>query len=119
MKSAPVPPYGVAIQQAFVSGDLSRMKKAAAEAEQYLKKHGDIAQALKELREEIGRLEDPQRAGAADVIPYGDPIRAALASGDLQRMKQVIRSTEKWLEGVREVKAALTELKREVAQRKP
>lgn len=117
MKSATVPPYGVAIQDAIVSGDLSRMKKAAEEAERYLKTHGDVAQALKDLREEIVRLETSGRAGASDIVPYGDPIRAALASGDLQRMNHMIRSTEDWLRRVREVEAALADLKREAASR--
>lgn len=53
----PIPPYGVAIQQAVASGDLITMKRVAAEAETYLKEHGDVAAALEALRAEISRHE--------------------------------------------------------------
>jgi hypothetical protein len=52
-----IPPYGVAIQQAVASGDLSQMKKTAADAEQHLRDHGDVGAALAVLKIEIAKLE--------------------------------------------------------------
>ena len=54
--SHPVPPYGVAIQNAVASGDLAKMKQAAAEAEAYLHQHGDVSAALEALKIEIAKL---------------------------------------------------------------
>ncbi len=59
-KQKPVVPvilYGVGIQQAVASGDLSAMKKIAAEAEAYLMSHGDVGAALEALKIEIAKLE--------------------------------------------------------------
>ena len=53
----PVVLYGVGIHQAAASGDLSRMKKIAAEAEAWLAKHGNIRAALEALKIEIAKLE--------------------------------------------------------------
>jgi len=53
----PVVLYGVPIQQAIASGDLSRMKKIAAEAEAYLQEHGDVWAALEALKAEIAKAE--------------------------------------------------------------
>jgi len=53
----PVPPYGIAIQQAVASGDLKQMKQTAAAAEQHLKDHGDVRAALAVLKIEIAKLE--------------------------------------------------------------
>lgn len=53
----PVVLYGVPIQQAIASGDLSQMKKLAVEAEAYLKEHGDVRAALEALKVEIARAE--------------------------------------------------------------
>jgi hypothetical protein len=50
-------PYGVAIQQAVASGDLQRMKAAAADAEKYLSEHGNVSAALEALRIEISKAE--------------------------------------------------------------
>jgi hypothetical protein len=52
-----VRPYGVAIQQAVASGDLQRMKAAAAAAEKYLSEHGNVSAALEALRIEISKAE--------------------------------------------------------------
>lgn len=41
------------------------------------------------------------------VPPYGDPIRKAIARGDVQEMRQLAVSTRKWLD---EVNGALAEL---------
>ena len=52
-----VPPYGVAIREAVVSGDLDRMKAAKKDAEDYLKQYGNVPAALESLRLEIAKLE--------------------------------------------------------------
>lgn len=54
---APVPPYGVTMRDAVASGDLARMKEAAAEAEEHLREYGDVAAALEVLKFEIAKLE--------------------------------------------------------------
>lgn len=41
------------------------------------------------------------------VPPYGDPIRKAIARGDVQEMRKLAVSTRRWLD---EVNAALAEL---------
>jgi Domain of unknown function (DUF1843) len=53
----PVILYGVGIHQAAASGDLAAMKKIAAEAEAFLKSHGDVGAALEALKIEIAKLE--------------------------------------------------------------
>lgn len=52
-----VPPYGVAIQEAVASGDLTKMKEAARQAEEYTREWGDVSSALEVLKLEISRLE--------------------------------------------------------------
>jgi hypothetical protein len=52
-----VRPYGVAIQQAAASGDLAKMKTAAADADAYLQQCGNISAALELLKAEIAKLE--------------------------------------------------------------
>jgi len=54
---AAVPPYGVTIRDAVASGDLDRMKTAAAEAEEHLRGFGNVAAALEVLKLEIAKLE--------------------------------------------------------------
>ncbi|HVE10736.1 MAG TPA: DUF1842 domain-containing protein [Paraburkholderia sp.] len=51
------PLYGVGIQQATASGDLSRMKALASEAEQQLANSDQLKSALASLNAEIARLE--------------------------------------------------------------
>jgi hypothetical protein len=53
----PIPPYGVAIQQAIAGGSLDHMKRVAKEAETYLSEHGDVRSALEALKVEIARHE--------------------------------------------------------------
>ncbi|WP_082411273.1 DUF1843 domain-containing protein [Methylogaea oryzae] len=53
----PVILYGVAMQQAAASGDISRMKEVCRQAEDYLEKVGDISAALQVLKVEIAKLE--------------------------------------------------------------
>jgi len=116
MTNPVVPPYGVAIQEAIASGDLAKMQKVADQAESYLREVREIPPLLGILKQEIVRLGGPSRAGAADVVPYGDPMRAAAASGDLDRMKQMIHIAENWLAKVSDVQNALIDLKVEVAR---
>jgi primosomal protein N' len=52
-----IPPYGVAIQEAVASGDLSKMKEAAQQAEQYVREWGDVSSALEVLKLEISKME--------------------------------------------------------------
>ncbi|WP_323117815.1 DUF1842 domain-containing protein [Burkholderia alba] len=52
----PVPLYGVGLQEARASGDLSRMKALARQAEQQLADHDAISAALAKLETEISRL---------------------------------------------------------------
>lgn len=56
----PVILYGVGIHHAAASGNLSEMKKIAAEAEAYLSAHGDISAALQTLKIAIAKLEGKQ-----------------------------------------------------------
>jgi len=55
--SHPVPPYGVAIQQAIAKGDLSQMKQVAREAEEHLAQTGNLPVALAILKVEIAKAE--------------------------------------------------------------
>ncbi len=55
--SHPVPPYGTAIQQAIVKGDLAEMKQLVKQAEQFLADNGDIQAALEVLKIEVLKLE--------------------------------------------------------------
>ncbi|HEX4303472.1 MAG TPA: DUF1843 domain-containing protein [Rhizomicrobium sp.] len=52
-----VEPYGTAIQQAVVSGNLKSMKAVAKAAEQHLAQYGDVRTALALLKMEIAKLE--------------------------------------------------------------
>jgi hypothetical protein len=49
--------YGVAIQQAAVSGDLAKMREIRAQAEAHLANHGDVSAALEMLKAEIAKAE--------------------------------------------------------------
>ena len=49
--------YGVTIHNAAASGDLAKMKATAAEAEHYLREHGNVSAALEALKIEIAKLE--------------------------------------------------------------
>lgn len=51
----PVPPYGVAIQEAIASGDVERMRQVAQEAEAWLKQAEEIRPALEALRAELAQ----------------------------------------------------------------
>jgi hypothetical protein len=49
----PIPPYGVAIQEAIASGDNARMQQAAQDAEKWLKQADEVRAALAQLREHM------------------------------------------------------------------
>ncbi|MGZ8182983.1 MAG: DUF1843 domain-containing protein [Methylobacter sp.] len=53
----PIPPYGVAIQEAVASGNLNKMKEVCHQAEEHLKNAGNISAALQMLKIEIAKLE--------------------------------------------------------------
>jgi hypothetical protein len=55
--SHPVPPYGVAIQQAIAKGDLAHMKQVAKDVEDYLNQAGNLPAALTILKAEIAKAE--------------------------------------------------------------
>ncbi|AWB08783.1 DUF1843 domain-containing protein (plasmid) [Azospirillum humicireducens] len=53
----PRPMYMAAMTEAIASGDLSRMKKVAAEAEAHLATYGDVPRLLQLLKIEIAKAE--------------------------------------------------------------
>lgn len=100
----PIPPYGVAIQDAIASGDHDKMKQVADDAEKYLQEFGEIGEGLKKLRAAIG--------GTAPAQPlYGVAIRDAIDSGDAGRMGAIAQQAEEWLAQADDVRAALAELR--------
>lgn len=50
------------------------------------------------------------------IAPYGTAIQEAVASGDLQRMKDVAQATEAYLRDYGNVPAALEALRAEIAK---
>jgi hypothetical protein len=102
----PIPPYGVAIQDAIASGDVNKMRQVADDAEKYLQEFGEIGDGLKKLRAEIGR-----HGGSVAVPLYAVAMRAAMASGDVDHMNNVARQAEDWLSQADEVRAALADLR--------
>ena len=50
-------PYGPAIQQAIVGGNVRTMKAVAKAAEKHLAEYGDVRSALAVLKAEIAKLE--------------------------------------------------------------
>jgi Domain of unknown function (DUF1843)/Chagasin family peptidase inhibitor I42 len=105
--SGPVPPYGVAIQEALASGDVATMRRAEAAATSHL---DEIQRALGALRGEIQR-------GGGPVIPlYGAALQQALASGDVARMRSVVSQAEAAGELPPDAASALAEIKAHLAQ---
>jgi hypothetical protein len=111
----PVPPYGVAIQDAIASGDVAKMNKVASDAESYLKEYGEIGDGLKKLRTEIDRIGGAGYGGDGGIRPlYGVAIRAAIKSGDAGQMKAVAQQAEDWLKQADDVRDALAELRKTI-----
>lgn len=106
----PVPPYGVAIQDAIASGDVGKMQAVAADAENYLKEFGEIGDGLKKLYAAIGSYGGGGHGGAIQPL-YGVVIRGAIASGDPSKMSAVAQQAEEWLKQAEDVRSALSELK--------
>jgi hypothetical protein len=52
-----IPLYGSAIHHAIAYGNLQEMKSVAAEAEAWLREHGNISAAIEVLKTEIARIE--------------------------------------------------------------
>jgi uncharacterized protein DUF1843 len=52
----------------------------------------------------------------SSAVPYGPPIQEAIAKGDLAQMKQLAAETERYLQEVGDVPAALQALKIEIAK---
>jgi hypothetical protein len=50
------------------------------------------------------------------IVPYGPPIHAAVAKGDLAEMKQLAAQTESYLAQSGDVSAALELLRAEIAK---
>ncbi len=57
-----------------------------------------------------------QETSQHSVPPYGPPIRAAIATGDLAKMKALARQAEQFLAEHGDVAAALELLKIEIAK---
>ena len=53
--------YGVVIQDAIVKGNLQEMKRVAQQAEEQLRKSGDVSASLEHLKIEIAKLEHKHR----------------------------------------------------------
>ena len=51
----PIPPYGVAIQEAMASGDNARMQQVAQQAEEWLKHADEVREGLAKLRAHINK----------------------------------------------------------------
>lgn len=102
-----VPMYAVAIHEAVKSGNINAMKTVLAEAEAYLKDHGDVSAALELLKVEIARIK--HKAGPIPL--YGVVIHEAIAAGDVERMKEVLAAAEAQLAESGDVRAALTALR--------
>jgi hypothetical protein len=56
-------------------------------------------------------------ASSHAVPPYGTAIHQAIGSGDLDRMRKLAESAEKWVSEHGDVSAALEVLKAEIARR--
>lgn len=102
----PIPPYGVAIQDAIASGDQNQMRSVAEAAEAHL---NEIREGLQNLHAAMG---SPGGGGyGGGPIPlYGVVIRGAMESGDRGQMESVRQQANDYLSRVDEVRAALQEL---------
>ena len=49
--------YSITIREAVASRDLKQMKAIERQAEEFLEEHGNVAAALKILKQEIAKLE--------------------------------------------------------------
>ena len=51
------------------------------------------------------------RSSTGQMIPYGDPIRGAIARGDVQEMRKLAAHTKKY---IKDVQSALNTLERKI-----
>jgi hypothetical protein len=60
------------------------------------------------------------RVPSGTITPYGDPIRAAIARGDLPQMRRLLTSTRAWLASAEkqmdDVRGALADLEKTVQE---
>ena len=108
--SSPVPPYGVAIREALASGNIEDMKRIAKEAYAYIGRTELMRDDLRILEDKLGGHAGRVRAGAADMVPYGDPMREAIRSGDKDRMQEMAKIARAWLANARDVEKTLVDL---------
>lgn len=111
----PIPPYGVAIQDAIASGDTDRMRQVANDAEKYLAEFGEIGDGLKKLRAVISGGGGGPYGGHIQPL-YGVVIHDAIESGDANRMRAVAQQAEDFLKQADEVRTAHSELLRAMGQ---
>lgn len=78
-------------------------RKRASKSRKASKSKKSSSRARKTSRKTSARASIPN----GPVPPYGDPIRKAIARGDVQEMRRLAVSTRKWLD---EVNAALAQL---------
>ena len=107
----PIPPYGVAIQDAIASGDIDKMRQVADDAEKYLQEFGEIGEGLKKLRAAIS---GGGAYGGGIHTLYAPAMRAAIAAGDTDKMKDLANQAETALGQADEVRSALAEIRMRV-----
>ena len=59
--------------------------------------------ATSKTKKRAGAASSKKRAAAptsGSMIPYGDPIRDAIARGEVQEMRKLAASTRKWIDDV-------------------
>jgi hypothetical protein len=78
-------------------------RKKASKSKKVSKSKKGSSRARKSSRKTSARASIP----SGPVPPYGDPIRKAIARGDVQEMRKLAVSTRQWLD---DVNAALNEL---------
>jgi hypothetical protein len=112
----PIPPYGVAIQDALASGDHDKMRQVAADAEKFIQELGD---GLAKLRAATGGGGGYGGGGGGAYgggihTLYAPAMRAAIAANDTDKMKDLAQQAETALKQADEVREALGELKRAI-----
>lgn len=107
----PIPPYGVAIQDAIASGDVDKMKSVADDAQNYLKEFGEIGDGLSRLKAEIDRLGG---GGSTPQPLYAPAIRYVIESDDIGKMKAFAEHTQDSGDQTDEVRSALAELQQAI-----
>jgi Domain of unknown function (DUF1843) len=68
----------------------------------------------KTTKKASGAASANRRPDTGSMIPYGPPIRDAIARGDVQEMRKLATSTRKWL---KDVQTALGSLDKAIAKK--